>query len=53
MLIVFPLGLLATSLAFDVVGLATGQGKWSDMAFWLIAGGVVGGLLAAVFGFID
>jgi uncharacterized membrane protein len=53
MLIVFPLGLLATSLAFDVVRLATGEGKWSEMAFWLIAGGVVGGLLAAVFGFID
>jgi uncharacterized membrane protein len=53
MLIVFPLGLLGTSLAFDIVYLATGNGRWADISFWLIAAGVIGGLLAAVPGLID
>jgi len=53
MLIVFPLGLLATAAIFDIIALATGSGVWSDMAFYLIAAGVIGGLLAAVFGLID
>jgi uncharacterized membrane protein len=53
MLIVFPLGLLSTSLVFDVIHLVTGSGRWADVAFWMIVAGVVGGLLAAVFGLID
>ncbi len=52
-LISFPLGLLVTSFVFDVVYLLTGNGKWSEIAFWMIAAGVVGGLLAAIFGTID
>jgi uncharacterized membrane protein len=53
MLIVFPLGLLATAVIFDVIALATGNGAWSGMAYYLIAAGVIGGLVAAVFGLID
>ena len=53
MLIVFPLGLLATAVIFDVIALTTGNGAWSGMAFYLIAAGVIGGLAAAVFGLID
>jgi len=53
MLIVFPLGLLATALVFDAVRLITGAGFWSDLAYWMIAAGIVGGLLAAPFGLID
>jgi uncharacterized membrane protein len=53
MLIVFPLGLLATAVIFDCIALATAEGAWSDMAFYLIAAGVIGGLAAAVFGLID
>jgi uncharacterized membrane protein len=53
MLIVFPLGLLATSLIFDVVGLISANQLWHEMAFWLIAAGIIGGLLAALFGLID
>ena len=53
MLIVFPLGLLATALAFDALTLATGNGYWSELAYWMIAAGVVTGLVAAPFGFID
>ena len=52
-LIPFPLGLLTTSVAFDVVYLLTGDGKWSGISFWMIAAGVIGGLGAAVFGLID
>ncbi len=53
MLIPFPLGLLLTSFIFDVVYLLTDNGKWSEIAFWMIAAGVIGGLAAAVFGLID
>jgi uncharacterized membrane protein len=52
-LIPFPLGLLSTSVVFDVVYLLTGNGKWSEISFWMIAAGVIGGLAAAVFGLID
>jgi uncharacterized membrane protein len=52
-LIPFPLGLLSTSVIFDVVHLLTGNGKWSEISFWMIAAGVIGGLVAAVFGLID
>jgi uncharacterized membrane protein len=53
MLIVFPLGLLATAVAFDIVGLSSSDSSWFAMSFWMIAAGIVGGLLAAVFGFVD
>jgi uncharacterized membrane protein len=53
MLIVFPLGLLATALVFDIVRLITGNGYWSEIAFWMIAAGILGGLAAAPFGFAD
>ena len=53
MLIVFPLGLLATATIFDVIRLVTGNALWAQIAFWLIAAGIVGGLLAALFGIID
>jgi uncharacterized membrane protein len=53
MLIVFPLGLLATAVAFDIVGLSTGDGSWFGISFWMIAAGIIGGLLAAVFGLVD
>jgi len=53
MLIVFPLGLLATSLIFDIVHWITGNGFFSVVAFWMIAAGVIGGLLAAIFGLVD
>ncbi|KAB2895913.1 MAG: DUF2231 domain-containing protein [Kofleriaceae bacterium] len=53
MLIVFPLGLLATSLLFDIVYLATDNPRWADIAYWMIASGIVGGLIAAIFGLVD
>jgi uncharacterized membrane protein len=53
MLVVFPLGLLITSLIFDFIRMGTGEGIWSVAAFYMIGAGVVGGLVAAVFGTID
>ena len=53
MLIVFPLGLLATSFIFDIVYLATENGRFADISFWMIASGLIGGLVAAVFGLVD
>jgi uncharacterized membrane protein len=53
MLIVFPLGLLATAVIFDVIGLVSGNSRWTDMAFYLIGTGIVTGLIAAIFGAID
>jgi uncharacterized membrane protein len=53
MLIVFPLGLLATAVAFDIVGLSKSETLWFVISFWMIAAGIIGGLLAAIFGLID
>ena len=52
-LIVFPLGLLATAVIFDVIYLATGNRTWTFVAFWMIGAGLIGGLVAALFGLID
>ena len=53
MLIVFPLGLLSAAVLFDLLYLFTENGELAVAAFWAIAAGIVGGLLAAVFGFWD
>jgi uncharacterized membrane protein len=53
MLIVFPLGLLATAVVFDIVRLATGNPYWAEISYWMILSGLIGGGLAAVFGAID
>ena len=53
MLIVFPLGLLATSLFFDIAYLITNRSELARVAYWMIFAGVIGALLAAVFGLID
>lgn len=53
MLIVVPLGLLSAAVVFDVIHLITADDAFSTVAFWNIAGGVIGGLLAAVFGAWD
>ncbi len=52
-LIVFPLGLLATGVVFDVVHLIWGGPMMAVVAYWMITAGIIGGLLAAPFGWID
>lgn len=53
MLIVFPLGLLAMAVIFDLLAIWLGQPHLSEVGYWMIASGVITGLLAAPFGTID
>jgi uncharacterized membrane protein len=53
MLIVFPLGLLATAVVFDVIFLVTDNSNWTTAAFYMIGAGVITGLAAAVPGAVD
>ena len=52
MLIVFPLGLLAMAVIFDIIRLIAGT-PLGVPAYYMIAAGVISGLVAAVFGLID
>lgn len=53
MLIVFPLGLLTTAVFFDIVSLVSGNPRWTLVAYYMVGAGVIGGLAAAVFGWLD
>jgi uncharacterized membrane protein len=53
MLIVFPLGLLATAVIFDVLYWATGNGDLATFSYWALPAGLIGGLAAGLFGLID
>jgi uncharacterized membrane protein len=53
MLIVFPLGLLVTSVVFDIIHLVTDDPIFATVSYWMIAAGVIGGVLAAIFGLVD
>ena len=51
MLIPFPFGLLSTAVVFDIIYLFTTTpsraNTFSTVSFWMIAAGIVGGLMAA------
>jgi uncharacterized membrane protein len=53
MLVVFPLGLFVTAVIFDFADLVGGSSVLGDVAFWNIAAGLIGGLLAALAGLVD
>ena len=53
MLIVFPLGLLATSIFFDLIALAADIPGLSQASYYMIAAGILTALVAAVFGLVD
>jgi uncharacterized membrane protein len=52
-LIVFPLGLLATAVVFDIIYLIWNRTDMASVAYWMMAAGIIGGLIAAPFGLID
>ena len=52
-LMVFPLGLLSTSVIFDVIYFVTDDGRYAYASFLAIAGGILGGLVAGAAGFLD
>lgn len=53
MLVALPIGLWIFSLACDLFGAAGVAGAWSTVAFYTIAGGLAGAVLAAIPGLID
>ena|SRR5690242_15346347 len=53
MLIVFPAGLFTAAVIFDILYLILSKPILTTVSFYMIAVGVIGGLLAAIFGFID
>jgi uncharacterized membrane protein len=53
MLIVLPLGLFIAAVVFDVLYIWRESPTFAAVSYWNIVGGIVGGLLAAVFGLID
>ena len=53
MLVVFPLGLLTAAAIFDVIYLISRVPVWTQSAYYMIGAGVIGGLAAAVPGWLD
>jgi uncharacterized membrane protein len=53
MLIVFPLGLLATAVIFDILYVATANDDLATFSYYALVAGVISGLLAALFGLLD
>lgn len=54
MLVALPIGMWVFSLVADFIGLRSGApDTWHAAALYTMVGGVIGALLAAVFGFID
>ncbi|WP_030455256.1 DUF2231 domain-containing protein [Herbidospora cretacea] len=52
-LIVFPLGLLVTAVIFDIIHLFTGGRDFSLAAAYVMAAGLIGGVIAGIFGLVD
>lgn len=53
MLVAFPLGLLGASVLFDTVARFADMPVMVEVAYWTMAAGLLGGLLAAPFGARD
>ena len=53
MLITLPLGLLGTAVVFDIIRAFTDEADLAVASFYMLAAGILGGLLAAVFGLWD
>jgi len=54
MLVAFPIGLWVFSLICDIIfALGWGGIVWNDLAFYSMAGGIIGALMAAVPGLVD
>ena len=53
MLIVYPLGLFSMAVIFDILYLIFNNRLLPTASYYMIAAGILGGLLAAIFGFID
>ena len=47
----FPIALLFTSVFFDLLGIITENKNFRQTGFWLLILGLMGGIVAAIFGF--
>src|SRR3989442_169855 len=52
-LIIVPLGSFVGAIIFDILYLIRGTSGWAQTAYYLIALGIISGLISAVFGLID
>lgn len=52
-LVVFPISFLVGALVTDIVYWQTNNAFWAEMSYWLIVGGVVTAVVAAVPGLVD
>ena len=52
-LIAFPLGLLGTAVVFDLIGRFADWPEIARAGWYMIAAGIISGLVAAIFGAID
>ncbi len=53
MLIPFPIAFFAGALISDIISHFSDNGLWPNMSLALIGFGIIGALVAAVFGFVD
>lgn len=53
MFIVYPIAMFTVAVILDILYLITGTAALPTASFYMIAAGIVGGLIAAVFGFLD
>ncbi|HEX9020457.1 MAG TPA: DUF2231 domain-containing protein [Nitrospirota bacterium] len=53
MLVPLPIGLWIFSLVTDIIYRISGNGVWSSVAYYAMAGGIIGAALAALPGFVD
>jgi uncharacterized membrane protein len=53
MLVVFPVGLLSTAVILDLIFTGNGNRSLTTASYWMITAGLIGGLLAAVVGFLE
>lgn len=53
MLIVFPLGLLATASIFDAIRAGSDDERWTEAGHLMMGAGVIGGLASAIPGLVD
>lgn len=52
-LIAFPLGLLGGAVLFDIIAIVTSSPGLLQASYYMIAAGVIAGLVAAPFGLVD
>jgi uncharacterized membrane protein len=52
-LVTLPLGMLGAAVIFDIIYLITGNTIFPTITFYNMAAGIIAGLLAAIFGFVD